>query len=157
MPYLTRTILQQEAAWSYTAWQPVIADAATFNTWLDTIVQRASDHTKWRVGSTVYATTDTSLQAILKEAELCLAQYYLLLAAASIADTSDDSQTVGGIAHGNLLREDAKSYLDRYAEIIGPHDTQPRAGTSKATALAGDNLAANLPPFDNTVDWERRN
>src|SRR5687767_5067384 len=83
MAYLTRVGLEQEATWWFTAWQPQIGSAAAFDAWIDTVVTRVAQHTKWRVGAGVYGTTDAVVQDVLKEAELCLAQYYLCLASAA--------------------------------------------------------------------------
>src|SRR5437867_11316818 len=94
MAYLTRSILEQESTWYFTAWQPQIGSQAAFDSWIDTIVTRVANHTKWRVGAALYGTTDPLTQEIPKEAELNLAQYYLCLASATIPDTSDDATTV---------------------------------------------------------------
>src|SRR5438552_3788110 len=104
MPYVTRTMMEQEATWTYTQWQPVIADSATFDTWIDTLVARVSNHTKWRVGAALYGTPDPLIQAIFQEAELVLSQYYLLLASAAIADTTDDPTNVPAHAGGMKTR-----------------------------------------------------
>src|SRR5438552_2846731 len=123
MAYLTTTMLEQESSWFFTAWQPQIASSGAFDTWIGTVVTRAGNHTRWRVGATLYGTSDTVVQGVLQEAELCLGQYYLCLASAAIADTSDDVTTVPMIAHGKNLRDDATAYLQRYNNILAPYDT----------------------------------
>src|SRR5438105_2037054 len=81
--YLTTTILEQESTWFFTAWQPQIASSAAFDTWIGTVVNRAANHTQWRVGAALYGTANLVIQGVLQEAELCLAQYYLCLASAA--------------------------------------------------------------------------
>lgn len=156
MAYLTTTILQQEASWWFTAWQPVIPDAPTFTTWLGTMVTRVANNVQWRVGTTQYQTTDPLVQAIFQEAELCLATYYLLLASATLADTSDDVTTVPMIAHGTFLRADAQEYMTRFLELVAPYDLQ-RAGVH--FALPGSDQGVvfpeAIPQFSATVDWGR--
>src|SRR5438552_17090675 len=110
MPFLTTTMLEQECTWFFTAWQPQIASSGAFDTWIGTVVTRAGNHTKWRVGAALYGTTDPVVQGVLQEAELCLGQYYLCLASAAIADTSDDVTTVPAIAHRQDLRADAAGH-----------------------------------------------
>src|SRR5690348_13946192 len=106
MAYLTRAMLEQESTWYFTAWQPQIASAGAFDTWIDALVGRVANHTQWRVGTAAYGTSDPLTQEILKEAELALGQYYLCLASAAIADTSDDATTVPALASGPKLLAD---------------------------------------------------
>ena len=156
MAYLTTTILEQESTWFFTAWQPQIASEAAFDTWIGGVVTRAGQHTHWRVGDAVYNTADVLLQAVLQEAELCLGRYYLCLASAAIADTSDDVTTVPAIAHGANLRADAAAYLARYDDILAPYDLfTGRAHWAQPTALAGAPTPEALPQFLTTVDWAR--
>jgi hypothetical protein len=122
MAYVTTDEVLKEGVWFFTAWQPRIVDDSAFQTWVGTIVTRASNYVKWRVGAAQYGTADVTEQAILKEAELCLCQYYLLLGSAGIADTSDDPATVPAIAHGERLREDARAYLERVEQLLTPLD-----------------------------------
>jgi hypothetical protein len=156
MAYLTTTILEQESSWFFTAWQPQIASSSTFDTWIGTIVTRVGNHTHWRVGDATYNTTNTLVQAVLQEAELCLAQYYLCLASAAIADTSDDVTTVPAVAHGNNLRQDANEYLLRYNEILAPYDTNlGQAHFALPVADTANLLPEAIPQFLSTVDWAR--
>jgi hypothetical protein len=113
MAYLTAAVLKAESAWYFVAWQPVIADATAFDTWMATIVSRAANYVAWRVGSTAYATIDLIEQGILQEAELCCAQYYLLLASAALADTSDDSTLQPALQSGPKILKDAEAYRER--------------------------------------------
>src|SRR5688572_14938511 len=120
-------------------WQPIISSQTDFETWLGTIVTRAAKHTEWRVGTTFYSTATALEQAILKEAETVLAQYYLLLAAAGIADSSDSSDQNPAINSGDKLREDAKAYLDRYDQLLrhlGHHPDASRTAIARATHKA---------------------
>lgn len=158
MAYLTTTILQQESSWWFTAWQPAIMNTGAFTTWLGTLVTRVANNVQWRVGSAQYNTTDPLVQGLFQEAELTLAQYYLLLASATIADTSDDVTTVPAIAHGLNLRADAAAYMARFLALIAPYDLQ-RAGPAFACpgADAGLVFPEALPQFDSTVDWARTN
>jgi hypothetical protein len=156
MAFLTTTILEQESTWFFTAWQPQIASAAAFDTWIGTLVTRVGNHTKWRVGAALYGTTDPVISSVLQEAELCLGQYYLCLASAAIADTSDDVTTVPMIAHGQNLRADAAEYLRRYNEILAAYDTvYGRAQYAQPAALAGAPTPEAVPQFLSTVDWAR--
>lgn len=157
MAYVTRAILQQEAAWYFTAWQPVIGSASAYDTWLDTLVTRVAKQVEWRVGTAFYGTGSTTLdREILKEAELCLGQYYLLLASAAIADTSDDPLQNPGIGHGKEILADAKAYKERYEEILNSFDAakgrvkfgRPRAATRETTPVV-------IPETSAAVDWER--
>lgn len=158
MAYLTTAILENEAAWWYTAWQPQITNSSAFDTWIGTLVTRGANQVAWRVGSTLYATGDPLVQAILLEAELCYAQYYLLLASASIADTSDDVTTVPMIAHGANLRADAQEYMTRFLELLAPYDLQ-RAGQKFACPASDGGVVfpEAVPTFSATVDWARTN
>lgn len=156
MAYLTTTMLEQEAAWFFTAWQPQIASGAAFDTWIGGVVTRVGNHTKWRVGAALYGTADPVVQGVLQEAELCLGQYYLCLASAAIADTSDDVTTVPMIAHGQNLRADAAAYLQRYNQILAPYDTAlGRPDLALPAALAGPPLPEAVPQFVSAVDWAR--
>ena len=132
MPYLTTTMLEQESTWFFTAWQPQIASSGAFDTWIGTVVTRVGNHTQWRVGAGLYGTGDPVVQGVLQEAELCLGQYYLCLASAAIADTSDDVTTVPMIAHGQNLRADAAVYLQRYNDILAPYDTPSAAPAGRS-------------------------
>jgi hypothetical protein len=156
MAYLTRAILEQESTWYFTAWQPQIGSQAAFDTWIDTVVTRVANHTKWRVGATLYGTTDPLTQEILKEAELNLAQYYLCLASAAIADTSDDATTVPALASGPKLLADARAYKERYEEIVAPLEIgTTRARWAPARAAAAPTTGRLIPPISVPVDWER--
>jgi hypothetical protein len=156
MAYLTTTILEQESTWFFTAWQPQIASSGAFDTWIGTVVTRVANHTQWRVGAALYTTTDPVIQGVLQEAELCLAQYYLCLASAAIADTSDDVTTVPMIAHGKNLREDANAYMARYNQILAPYDQYyGRAQWAQPAALAGGPTPEAVPQFLSTIDWAR--
>lgn len=161
-------MLEQESTWFFTAWQPQITSEAAFDTWIGTLVTRVGNHTAWRAGALNYAGTgDPSVatavaQAVLQEAELCLAQYYLCLASAAIADTSDDVTTVPAIAHGLNLRLDADAYMLRYNEIMAPFDQpQGRPGFAQGVGLAsgvagGVGVFPELiPALLSTVDWAR--
>jgi hypothetical protein len=153
--FLTATILQNESSWSYVSWQPAIGNTSDFTTWLGTIVTRVSNHTKWRVGATLYATSDTLLQAILQEAELCLGQFYLLLASAALADTSDDASLVPFLQSGPKILEDAYAYKRRYDEILAPYDQtlgRPNYAAPGATATTG--VDPSLPSFDAEIAFE---
>jgi hypothetical protein len=156
MAYLTRAILEQESTWYFTAWQPQIGSQAAFDSWIDTIVTRVANHTEWRVGAALYGTSDALTQEILKEGELNLAQYYLCLASAAIADTSDDATTVPALASGPKLLADARAYKERYEEIITPLEsgaTRPRG--APARAAAAETTARLVPGLRVPVDWER--
>jgi hypothetical protein len=157
MAYLTRVALEQEATWWFTAWQPQIGSAAAFDAWIDTVVTRVAQHTKWRVGAAVYGTTDTVVQAVLQEAELCLAQYYLCLASAAIADTSDDAAQVPALASGPKLLADGRAYKERYEEIVRALEGGAgRAGWAPARAAVGSGTGRQVPELEAPVDWERR-
>jgi hypothetical protein len=157
MAYLTRVALEQEATWWFTAWQPQIGSAAAFDAWIDTVVTRVAQHTKWRVGAAVYSTTDTVVQAVLQEAELCLAQYYLCLASAAIADTSDDAAQVPALASGPKLLADGRAYKERYEEIVRALEGGAgRAGWAPARAAVGSGTGRQVPELEAPVDWERR-
>src|SRR6266571_604006 len=154
MAYLTTTILEQESTWFFTAWQPQIASSAAFDAWIGGVVTRVGQHTHWRVGDATYNTSNPLVQAVLQEAELCLGQYYLCLASAAIADTSDDVTTVPMIAHGKNLRDDATAYLQRYNAILAPYDTNlGRPGSAQPAALAGPPLPEAVPQFLTSVNW----
>jgi hypothetical protein len=156
MAYLTTTILEQEATWFFTAWQPQIASSAAFDTWIGGVVTRVGQHTHWRVGDAVYNTGSVLIQAVLQEAELCLGQYYLCLASAAIADTSDDVTTVPMIAHGANLRLDAAAYMGRYNEILAPYDTAlGRPNWAMPAAGSGNQMPEAVPQFLSTLDWAR--
>ncbi len=168
MAYLTTTILEQESTWFFTAWQPQIASSGAFDTWIGTLVTRVGNHTAWRAGAANYAGTgDPSVstavaQAVLQEAELCLAQYYLCLASAAIADTSDDVTTVPAIAHGSNLRADAVSYLARYDRIMAAFDGGAgRSDFALGVAVSSGSLGGPgvfpeiIPALLSTVDWAR--
>jgi hypothetical protein len=153
--YLTATILQEEAAWWFTAWQPVITSTSAFTTWLGTIVTRAAKQTEWRIGATAYNNATALEQEILKEAELCIAMYYLCLASAAIADTSDDSSQNPNIAHGDKLRADAWAYKDRYYEILAPFDTETgKPGWAKPKSTTSTGTTENIPEFEADVQYE---
>jgi hypothetical protein len=155
MAYLTRAILEQESTWYFTAWQPQIGSQAAFDTWIDSIVTRVANHTKWRVGAALYGTSDPLVQEVLKEAELCLAQYYLLLAQASISDTSDNSAQQPAIAGGRALVADARAYKERYDEILSPYDTKlARSRWARPASATTTDTQASLPDFAAPVDWE---
>jgi hypothetical protein len=159
MAYLTTTILQQEASWWFTAWQPAIADTSAFTTWLGTMVSRVANHVKWRVGATLYGTSDTVVQGILQEAELCYAQYYLLMASAALADTSDDVTNVpasaGQQSRGRSLRDTAKEYKARMLEVLSPYDQSAQYAAPLPGADAGYSQPEAIPQFDATIDWGR--
>lgn len=156
MAYLTTTILEQEASWFFVAWQPQIASQSDFDTWIGTVVARVANHTQWRVGAAVYGSSDAVTQGVLQEAELCLAQYYLCLASAAIADTSDDVTTVPMVAHGNNLRADAAAYMERYNQILAPYDqSYGRAQWAQPVALAGSPTPEAVPQFLSPIDWAR--
>lgn len=144
----------------FTNWQPIIPDASTFMTWLGTIVTRVAKHTEWRVGQADYATADTLLQAILKELELCLGQYYVLLAVAAIADSSDDPEQNPAVGHGRDLRGTAEAYKGRYEEVIRwwGMAAATRSGMQyrRPGAVAGetDAMPAIFPPFEADVAYE---
>jgi hypothetical protein len=157
MAYLTRVALEQEATWWFTAWQPQIGSAAAFDAWIDTVVTRVGQHTRWRVGEAVYGTADPVAQAVLGEAELCLAQYYLCLASAAIADTSDDAAQVPALASGPKLLADGRAYKERYEEIVQALEGGTgRAGWAKARAAVGTGTGRQVPELEAPVDWERR-
>jgi hypothetical protein len=148
MAYVTTDEVLKEGVWYFTAWQPRITDDTTFQTWVGTIVTRVGNHVKWRVGAARYGTTDPTEQAILKEAELCLAQYYLLLGSAGIADTSDDPATVPAVAHGERLREDARAYLERVDQILAPLDgANGRPGWARPVAAERATGPRLMPEF----------
>jgi hypothetical protein len=157
MAYLTRSILEQESTWYFTAWQPQIGSQAAFDSWIDTIVTRVANHTQWRVGASLYGTTDPLTQEILKEAELNLAQYYLCLASAAIADTSDDATLVPALASGPKLLADGQAYKARYEEIIAPLEAgRNQAGWAPARATTAATTARLVPGITVPIDWERR-
>lgn len=153
MAYNTRVKLQAEGAWNFTMWQPVLADSTDFDAYCDDVITRAAKHVEWRVGSTLYATSDTLIQAVLGEAELCLGQYYLLSAVAGIADTSDNSEQQPAIAVGPQLRGDAKQYKERFEEIIAVYDTQGIRGR-RPTASYNVTTEEAVPNLEAEVDFE---
>lgn len=158
-PYLDKDTLRHESAWYFTNWQPVL-DATTFDDYLDDVCTRAGRHIAWRVGADDYATSDETEQAILLEMELVLAQYYLCLAVAAIADSSEDPAQNPVAGAGVRLRDDAEAYKGRCEELIawwtatvkrGPGHKKPRA---KASLVAVDEI---IPHFDETPDFEEAN
>jgi hypothetical protein len=152
MAYLTTTILKQESTWYFTAWQPQITSTSDFDTWLSTMVTRVANHVKWRVGALLYATSDTVVQGVLQEAELALAQYYLLLASAAIADTSDDASQVPFLQSGPKLLQDAEAYKRRCDEILAPYDSIGRRGNyARPMATTGGTTAEVIPAFEADV------
>lgn len=161
MAYLTTTELQNEGAWMETNWQPVIPDAASLTTWLGTIVTRVAKHTEWRVTTADYGTSDTLLQAILKELELNLAQYYVLMSLAAIADSSDNPEQNPAVGNGGALRATAMQYKARYDEMIRwwGESAAMRSGMQfrRARALGDDvgPLEAIFPPFEAEVSAEQ--
>jgi hypothetical protein len=163
--YLTSTILQDESAWVYTNWQPRFTAAAAFTTWIGTIVTRAASHVEWRVGATAYASATASdlEEAIFKEMELCLAQYYLCLAAGVIADTSDDSEQNPAVGNGADLRGDAHVYKARFDELMDlwgqdrTKRTGPRYRKPRAKAATTDSIAEVIPSFEADVAFEEEN
>src|SRR5689334_6905684 len=152
MAYLDATTLQKESAWYYTNWQPVL-DSSGFATWLSTICGRVGNHVKWRVGATRYATTDPTEQAILLEAELCLAQYYLCIAVAAIADTSEDpTQNPVAVHTGTQrLRDTAEAYKGRCEELLAWFGTVRWDGAGgRPRATTGEPGEELMPQFQQT-------
>jgi hypothetical protein len=158
MAYLTATALKNEGVWYWAAWQPVITTSGDFDTHLGTVVTRAAQHTEWRVGSTLYGTSDTLVQAILAEAELCLAQYYLLMASAGIADSSDDSTLQPFLQSGPKLLEDAYAYKRRYDEILAPYDqTLGRPDWARPGGTTTTGVPESIPDYAADVQFEAAN
>lgn len=157
MAYLTTTILQNESAWYYTAWQPVIADTTDYATWLGTIVTRAAKQVEWRMGAAAYAAATALEQAVLQEAELCLAQYYMCLASAVLADTSDTIEQNPNLGGGRELVGDAKAYLERYETIMASFANQrgrPRGSRPAAAATSSSTTEEIVPAMEEETQWE---
>ena len=157
MSYLTASDLQDESAWWFTNWQPRL-DATSFVTFLGRICTRVGNHIQFRVGSTAYNTADTVKQAILLEAELCLAQYYLCLAAAAIADTSEDptQNPVAGHTATQRLRDTGEAYKGRCEELLSWFGTTRWDGTGgRPRAATGESGEELIPQFTQDVDWAR--
>ncbi|HEX2609513.1 MAG TPA: hypothetical protein VHK68_00790 [Gemmatimonadales bacterium] len=154
MAYLTATILKQESTWWFTAWQPQITNTTDFDTWIGTIVSRAANWVKWRVGATNYATSDTVLQGLLQEAELARGQYYLLLASAAIADTSDDATLQPFLQSGPKLLADAKAYDQMAKELTAPYAQAISTRWARPGSTLSEGVDASVPDFDETVQWE---
>jgi hypothetical protein len=155
MAYNTRTKLQQEGAWTFTMFQPVITSSAAFDTFCDNIITRAAKNVEWRVGAGLYATSDTLIQKILEEAELCLGMFYLLLAAAAISDTSDNSEQQPAIAQGRSIRAVGRDYKARSDELLAPYDTKlARSRWARPATVTTDPTRESIPDFEQSVDWE---
>jgi hypothetical protein len=153
--YLTAAELQDESAWSYITWSPEISTESDFDTWLATIVTRVAKQVEWRVGTTFYGTSATALeQTILKEAELCLAQYYLSLAAAVIADTSDPEGDGTATNSGDKIRGDARAYKERYEEIMASFAGVKGRKYAAPAATYSETTSESIPELESDIDWE---
>ncbi len=155
-PYLQASDLQNESAWAFTNWAPQIGSTGAYTTFLGTICTRAGQHVKWRVGSVDYATADANLQAVLTEIELSLAQYYLCLAVAAIAATSEDptQNPVAGnsaSAASVSLSGTAASYLKRAEQLFGLWGNASRPNVALPASEAGDPTTEILPNFSGTI------
>ncbi len=153
MAYVTYTNLKEEAALTFTMWQPVITTSGNFDTWLGTIVTRVAKQVEWRAGASAYSGASALEQVVLAEAELCLGMYYILLACAAISDTSDNSEQQPAIAQGRSIRAVAADYKARFEEIIGAFDTIGRKGR-RPTATYNQTTDEAVPSLEAEVDFE---
>jgi hypothetical protein len=155
MAYNTRAKLQQEGAWTYTIWQPVSASASDFNILSDNIVTRAAQEVTWRVGATLYATTDTVIQAIFEAAELYLGMEALCLACAAIAGSSDNADQNPPVSQGAHLMLVAERYAQKAEKLLAPYDQQPKSRRGRLpTATSTEPTAEYIPNFEADVAFE---
>lgn len=155
MAYNTRAKLQQEGAWTYTIWQPVSASASDFNTLSDNIVTRAAQEVKWRVGATLYGTSDTLLQAILEAAELYLGMAALCLACAAIAGSSDNADQNPPVSQGAHLMLVAGRYEEKARTLLAPYETMARKRAGRLpVADSTEPTAEYIPNFEADVAFE---
>lgn len=155
MAYNTRAKLQQEGAWTYTIWQPVSASSGDFDTLTDNIITRCAKNVEWRIGTSAYSGASALLQVILEEAELCLGMYYLCMAVAAIADSSDNSEQNPPIAQGRFIRYTAQDYKKRYDELLSPYDTKLARSRWRrpASTTSTNNLPEFIPNPEQEIDW----
>jgi hypothetical protein len=133
---ITVTDVLKEGNWSHLSWSPRIADDTAFQTWVESIAERASAYTKWRVGDANYDSANEPLASILEEAEMHVCQEQLLLAAAIVSDAARDATSPPFLATGAELRNQAKHRRERAEELLAPYDqgrlrrfARPRART----------------------------
>jgi hypothetical protein len=84
---------RDEGNWRLEGWSPLIASESEFDTFVSDMLDRANNYLRYRVGSTWYTANSATdpIDDILKEAEMHLAQAYILVAAAGIAETGSDT------------------------------------------------------------------
>src|SRR5437762_13807353 len=102
----TAQAVRDEGNWSYQGWSPRITSEAAMDTFVTGLVTRANTHLQQRVGVAWYNANVgvAPWQGLLTEAEMHMAQAYLLLAAAQIADTSSDTNPAPFLAESTTLR-----------------------------------------------------
>ncbi len=148
MPKITVSELLQEGNWRFEPWQTRIADDTAFQTWVGTIVTRASKYIEWRVGATAYADTAEPKTSILKEAEMHVAMEELLLSAAAISANAVGASAP--FAAGSAeLRAAAGERRRRAEPLLQPYDTVfGRPAWRRPRARAGPATEATIPLFD---------
>jgi hypothetical protein len=129
----TASAARDEGNWRLDSWNPRITTDAAMDSFVSTLLQRANDYIQFRVGTTWYSANSGSApwSTLLKEAEMHLAQAYLLQAAAGVRETADnhDPGSFDGSAPGMLqVAADRRTLAE--ALILGT-----RAGGSQARPL----------------------
>jgi hypothetical protein len=89
----TAAKVRDEGNWQETAWSPLIASSAEFDTYVGEMLDRANNYLRYRVGTSWYTTNSGTdpYDDILKEAEMHLCQAHILIAAAGLTECGLDT------------------------------------------------------------------
>jgi hypothetical protein len=153
MAYVTRAMIEEAADLTYTMWQPALSSSGALDTWVDGIVSRVAGEVAYSVGATHYATSDTPTQAVLTQAELCLALYYVGLSAALVGETSDDSDQQPQTGHGVKILALAQEYRKQAERLLSGMAKKKQKGR-KPTATSTEPTAEYIPNFETDVSFE---
>lgn len=113
---------RDEGNWDYLGWSPRITSTGAMDTFVGLQLTRANAELRQRVGLTWYAANVAvdPWATILKEAEMHLAQSYLLVEAAAIAETGGDTNPapfLGSAATVKLMADQRMGLFERCVQM----------------------------------------
>lgn len=152
VPAALNTVAQvrDEGGWRYEAFAPRFTSDATFDPFVEGVIQRVNRELFRRVGASFYA--DNVLldpwNTLLQRAEMHLVQSELLAFASGLVGTADDEATRPYLGRMAELSRQATERRRRAAEIIALCKTSARPGPGFPFFTAGTGASPVRPLFD---------
>lgn len=111
---------RDEGNWRFDGWSPLIANDAEYDTFVTDLLDRANNYLRYRLGAAWYTgnVAVDPIDDVLKEAEMALAQSYLLIAAAGIAETGADTNAAPFLGTASDILKVAEFRQSRAEELI---------------------------------------